>query len=241
MTYNGIDYDDMALGQYEQAVANGANPNTAPGQYVDPLTITDDVVVDGRVITAENWDAALEFGERIAELINAAATEETPPANQSPAADDAVFQISEDATLGAFVGQVTAADPDPDPGQSLTYSIVSGNTSGAFAVNAVTGQISVANAAALDFETNPVFELHVQVADNAPDSLSDTAVVTVELQDVVESPPASVQVYGEDLVVQGTSGDDTIYIWSGGNAQQVFVWMNGVNYGSHTVPVPFTL
>jgi Ca2+-binding RTX toxin-like protein len=40
---------------------------------------------------------------------------------------------------------------------------------------------------------------------------------------------------GDDLVVQGSTGNDTIYIWSGGNAQQVFVWMNGVNYGSHNI------
>ena len=234
LTYNGVDYPNMALGQYEQAVANGAFPNTAPGQYGTTGTAIDDVVVDGRVITAENWDSALAFGDVIADLVNAAAEEDAPPVNQAPIANDAILQISENAALGAFTGQIVASDPDA--GQALTYSIVSGNTAGAFAVNAATGAITVANAGALDFETNPVFALHVQVSDDAADSLSDTAIITVELQDVVEAPPASVQAIGTDLVVQGTSGNDTIYIWSGGNAQQVFVWMNGVNYGSHNVP-----
>lgn len=233
VTYNGIDYADMALGQYEQAVANGAFPNIAPGQYGTAGTATDDVVVDGRVITAENWDSALQFGETIAVLVNAAAEVDTPPVNQAPTANDAVFQISEDAALGAFTGQVLASDPDA--GQTLTYSIVSGNTGGAFAIDAVSGVITVADAAAVDFETNPVFQLQVQVSDDAADSLLDTAMITIELQDVVEAPPASVQAIGTDLIVQGTSGDDTIYIWSGGNAEQVFVWMNGVNYGSHNV------
>ena len=235
LNYNGDDYSDGILGQYEQAVANGAFPNTAPGQYGVAGTAIDDVIVDGRIITAENWDSALEFGETIAELVNAAAEENSPPLNQAPTANDAVFQISEDAALGAFTGQVVASDPDA--GQTLAYSIVSGNTSGAFAIDAVSGVITVANAAAVDFETNPVFQLHVQVSDDAADSLSDTAIITVELQDVVEAPPASVQAIGTDLVVQGTSGSDTIYIWSGGNAQQVFVWMNGVHYGPHNVPV----
>jgi putative intracellular protease/amidase len=235
LTYNGIDYPNMALGQYEQAVANGAFPNTVPGQYGVAGTAIDDVVVDGRVITAENWDSALAFGDTIADLVIAAAEANAQPVNQAPIANDAVFQISENSALGAFTGQVVASDPDA--GQALTYSIVSGNTAGAFAINAATGAITVANAAAIDFETNPVFALHVQVSDDAADSLSDTAIITVELQDVVEAPPASVQMFGDDLVVQGTSGNDTIYIWSGGNAQQVFVWMNGVNYGSHNVPV----
>ena len=235
VTYNGVDYSDMALGQYEQAVANGAFPNTVPGQYGVAGTATDDVVVDGRVITAENWDSALAFGETIADLVTAASEENTPPVNQAPTANDAVFQISENAALGVFTGQVVAADPDA--GQTLTYSIVSGNTEGAFAINAATGAITVANAGALDYETNPLFQLEIQVSDDAADSLSSTATITIELQDVVEAPPASVLMVGDDLVVQGTTGSDTIYLWSGGNAQQVFVWMNGVNYGPHNVPV----
>jgi putative intracellular protease/amidase len=235
LTYNGINYPNMALGQYEQATANGAFPNTVPGQYGVAGTAIDDVVVDGRVITAENGDSALAFGDTIADLVIAAAEENALPVNQAPIANDAVFQIAENAALGAFAGQVVAADPDA--GQALTYSIVSGNTAGAFAIDPATGAITVTNAGAIDFETNPVFAIHVQVSDNAADSLSDTAIITVELQDLVEAPPASVQAIGTDLVVQGTSGNDTIYIWSGGNAQQVFVWMNGVNYGSHNVPV----
>ena len=234
LIYNGVDYPNMALGQYEQAVANGAFPNTVPGQYGLAGTAIDDVVVDGRVITAENWDSALAFGDTIADLVIAAAEENALPVNQAPIANDAVFQISENAAPGAFTGQVVASDPDA--GQALTYSLVSGNTSGAFVIDVVSGAISVANAEALDFETNPDFELLVQVSDDASESLADTAIITVQLLDVMEAPPASVQAIGDDLVVQGTSGNDTIYIWSGGDAQQVFVWMNGVNYGSHTVP-----
>lgn len=235
VTYNGVDYADMALGQYEQAVANGAIPNTAPGQYGNAFTSTDDAIADGRVVTAQDWDAALAFGELIADLVNAAAEEDVPPVNQAPIASDAVFQIAEDAAFGAFTGQVLASDSDA--GQTLTYSIVSGNTSGAFAINGATGAITVANAGALDYETNPLFQLEIQVSDDAADSLTDTATITIELQDVVEAPPASVQMIGDDLVVQGTTGSDTIYIWSGANAQQVFVWMNGVNYGPRIVPV----
>ena len=44
---------------------------------------------------------------------------------------------------------------DPDVGQAHTFAITAGNTAGAFAIDPATGQITVANSAALDFETNP--------------------------------------------------------------------------------------
>ena len=45
------------------------------------------------------------------------------------------------------------------------FAITAGNTGGAFAIDPTTGAITVANAAALDFETTPSFTLTVQVTD----------------------------------------------------------------------------
>jgi putative intracellular protease/amidase len=132
--YNGVWYGNFALGQYEQAVSNGAIANTFSGQYGRPDTVADDVVVDGRIITAENYDAAAYFGYRIAQEVIEAA-EEVP------------------------------ADPPP---------------------------------------------VYVPV-------------------------PGTVSWFSGDLMVQGTSAADTIYIWSGSAANQVFVWMNGVSHGAHTI------
>src|SRR5207248_3060248 len=70
------------------------------------------------------------------------------------------FSLNENSAAGTAVGSVTATDPDAC--QTLTYSIVGGNTSGAFAINGSTGQITVANAAALDNETTASFNLTVQ-------------------------------------------------------------------------------
>ena len=58
-------------------------------------------------------------------------------------------------------------------------------TTGAFTINASTGAITVANPAAIDFETTPSFALTVQVADDH--GHSDTATVTVNLTDVPEN------------------------------------------------------
>ncbi|MEP6889825.1 MAG: cadherin-like domain-containing protein, partial [Nitrospirota bacterium] len=69
------------------------------------------------------------------------------------------------------------------------YSITAGNTGGAFAINAATGAITVANSAALDFETTPSFTLTVQASDG---TLSDTAAITVNLNNLNEPPVNSV-------------------------------------------------
>src|SRR5207237_204297 len=65
----------------------------------------------------------------------------------------------------------------------------------AFAVNATTGQITVTNSAALDLETTPSFTLNVTVTDNGTPQLSDTAVITIELTNVNESPVAGNEAY----------------------------------------------
>ena len=61
--------------------------------------------------------------------------------------------MNENAANGTVVGTVAASDPDA--GDTLSYAITGGNTGGAFAINATTGQITVNNSAALDFETQP--------------------------------------------------------------------------------------
>jgi len=96
------------------------------------------------------------------------------------------FSLNENSAANTAVGTVTATDPDA--GQTLTYSILSGNTGGAFAINASTGQITVANAAALNYETINVFNLLVQVKDSGSPSLSSETTVTVTLNDVNEAP-----------------------------------------------------
>ena len=85
-----------------------------------------------------------------------------------------------------MVGTVLA--DDPDAGDSLTYAITDGNTGGAFALDASTGELTVNNPWALDYETTPVFSLTVQVTDTGSPPLSDTATVTVDLSDVNETP-----------------------------------------------------
>ncbi len=104
--------------------------------------------------------------------------------NEPPVVNNQSFNVNANSTNGT--GVETVAATDPDTGDSLTYSITAGNIGGAFTINDSTGEITVANSAALDFETNPSFSLTVQVEDSG--TLTDTATVTINLKDVNEPP-----------------------------------------------------
>jgi len=114
-----------------------------------------------------------------------------------PIIDDKSFTIDENSSNGQQVGTVVATDPDN--GQTLTYTITAGNTSGAFQIGSTSGVLSVSNSSVFHYETNPVFNLTVQVQDNEQGNLTDQACVTVNLTDVNEPPAISEQSFNVDV------------------------------------------
>ncbi len=68
----------------------------------------------------------------------------TPRVNNSPkfSLERYVFVVPENVTAGATVGIVSATDPDP--GDKVSYSFLSGNNAGKFNIAASTGKITVA-------------------------------------------------------------------------------------------------
>jgi len=64
--YMGRWYADNEFSAQEQVIDNGGFANPYSGAYGDPTTAADDVIVDGRIITAENYDSAQLFGRVIA-------------------------------------------------------------------------------------------------------------------------------------------------------------------------------
>ncbi|MFN3973640.1 MAG: cadherin repeat domain-containing protein, partial [Gemmobacter sp.] len=71
--------------------------------------------------------------------------------NMPPTMPDYEREVEELSPVGTPVG-APVTGTDPDPGQTLTYTLRSGNVNSAFAVHAHTAQITVANAV-LDYET----------------------------------------------------------------------------------------
>jgi len=108
--------------------------------------------------------------------------------------------VTEKSANGTAVGTVTATDVDA--GQTLTFSITAGNTNGAFAINASTGAITVANSAALDIGNTPQFQLTVQATDNGTPALSASNTITINLTPAV--PTA--------FLISGTTLSDRIVV-----------------------------
>lgn len=106
------------------------------------------------------------------------------------------FTIAENSANGSAVGTVAARNNHG--GASLTWSIASGNEQGAFAIHPASGQLTVANAAALDYETlstrwdDPAtIEMFVSIANGSNPSLNESIRVVVTVSAVNEPPAIS--------------------------------------------------
>jgi len=146
--------------------------------------------------------------------------------NEAPSVTGFTTALAENSAAGTIVGSVTATDPDA--GDTLGYAITGGNAGGAFAIDAA-GQITVANPAALDFETTPAFTLTVQVQDAG--GLTDTATITVSLTNANDAP--SITAPG----LQVTDEDTTLFFsTAGGNA----IVVADIDAGANSIQVTLT-
>ena len=123
--------------------------------------------------------------------------------NEAPVPSGGPFSLPENSANGTSVGTVAANDPDS--GQTHAFGITGGNTGGAFAING-SGQITVANSAALNFETTPSFTLTVQVTDNGTPVLSGSTTVAVSLTNVNEAPIATAKTHQTHSGIRVTIG-----------------------------------
>lgn len=111
---------------------------------------------------------------------------------------DQSFTVAENTSAGAVVGTVVAFDPDNST--PLSYEITGGNTNSAFAINPANGQITVANSAALNYESQTTFTLTVLVTDSTLPATSDTATITINVTNVDE--PTSISINQTPITYQ---------------------------------------
>jgi len=105
-------------------------------------------------------------------LINLTAINDTPTVAAQP------FQVTEGRSNGTSLGSIIANDPD---GQPVTFEVTGGTGQNIFAVDANTGEITVADAAQLDFETTPNYTLDVTVSDTVNPALTSMAQMTINV------------------------------------------------------------
>ena len=90
---------------------------------------------------------------------------------------DGATMIVEGAADGTSVGTLTTVDADPV--DTHTYSLTD-DAGGRFAVNATTGEITVADGSLLDYETTTSHDITVEVTDSAGFTYSETFTIQVE-------------------------------------------------------------
>jgi hypothetical protein len=105
--------------------------------------------------------------------------------NQVPSINDQIFDISSN-NAGTFSRKIIASDPED--GQYLKYSIVSGNEAGIFALDANTG-ILTCNANKIAVETSRTYTLLVMVSDYGSPILSANANVKISIYEYANQAP----------------------------------------------------
>ena len=132
--------------------------------------------------------------------------------------------FSVDNPDGSKVINLTATDPNGET-KFTDWKIVSGNDDDAFAIEY--GTITVNDASALDFETNPTFTLGVTVSDGF--ATSEVQTITINLNDILDGSDRSERLRGtsEDDFVDALDGNDRVY---GFNGYDTLLGGNGRDY-----------
>ena len=112
--------------------------------------------------------------------------------------------VRENVAIGTRVVRLNATDAD---GNQLSFSILSGNTGGAFAIHLTSGVITVA--AKLDREKTENYTLAVEARDAGGQSVTHNA--TIQVIDVNDNAPHFQQAsYATDIMENLSSGKPSV-------------------------------
>ncbi|PIB35056.1 hypothetical protein BFP72_06425 [Reichenbachiella sp. 5M10] len=147
--------------------------------------------------------------------------------NTAATIDDVEVSLSRFATNGSVVETVIASDEE---GHDQLYSITQGNDEGVFAIDPNTGEITIANASALQASASTSFVLTVGAADQGPGALTSAGSVTINIVDnefpAVADQQISLDENSENgtVVIQVIATDDgeVDFTIVGGNTGQTF-------------------
>ena len=152
------------------------------------FAIVADGTGEGEITIADNTNldhettASYSLTVRVADADNqseATITIDINDINEAPSIQDQSFSVATSSVNGASVGTVQASDEDE--GTTLTYSILSGNTNTAFAIDGSTGEITVNDNTQLIEGSDPEFVLEIQVQDDGTGNLTAQANVSIDV------------------------------------------------------------
>ena len=117
------------------------------------------------------------------------------------------FSIDENSATGTIIGTVIATDVDTSPTTYQDWTITSGNTNAAFAIDSSSGEITVADASQLDYETDLTsYNLSITVSDGTNTSSAETLIIN--LSNVNEQPSFT------SASTASTKENDSIFVYT---------------------------
>jgi hypothetical protein len=114
--------------------------------------------------------------------------------NDAPVVNNNTFNIDENSVNGSIVNNVGATDEDVDPVQTLSYLITAGDPTSVFLIDS-SGNIRVDDVSQLNFEATSQYVLTVRVLDNGSPNLDDFATITVDVNNLNETPVMTPQAF----------------------------------------------
>ena len=179
--------EDISAGDVLTYTITGGNPGAPFGIGPSNGQIT---VINSTILDFDTPPASYNLAIQVTDSEGATDSEivvvNLTDVNEPPIASNTTFMINENLPDGQPVGTVPATDPEDD---SLEFIITAGNSGAPFAINAMSGAITVNDSSLLNFETTPTFTLTVTVDDGT--NPVDTATITIDLNDLNESPTIS--------------------------------------------------
>ena len=154
------------------------------------------------------------------------------------------FEIAENSTNGSIIGTVVATDIDTIPTTYQDWTITSGNTNAAFAIDSSSGELSVAISSELDHESTASYTLALSVSDGVNTASAET--LSINLSNVNEQPSftsastASTNENNNSFVYTATAtdvdaADSLAYSISGGADAAAFT-LNGASLSFIAIP-----
>ncbi len=200
VTLGGSDVDGtVASFRLNSLPANGNFYADAAGTVL--LTLASVIAASANAATIyfkpdANWNGSTSFqysavdNQGLADATPATGTILVNAINDAPNILDASVSINENVPGNSLVidlnDSFTGNDRDVD-GQAINYSITGGNEAGLFVIDSATGVIRVAPGKTLDYESARQHVLTVTASDG---TLSDTAQVTVNVNDLPDTAPS---------------------------------------------------
>lgn len=108
--------------------------------------------------------------------------------NDSPVVVAQEVNLDENSANETVVATMQGSDQDSGAAGEFLWRIASGNTGGVFQIDANTGVVTVADNTALDYESNPVFDLVIRATDGGSPPAVGEGVLTIRTNNLNEAP-----------------------------------------------------